>query len=73
MTDWKMSWLCGFEMSYTSMQYNSGSNSKVYGVFCKQSVSQKKCGLNTRLEKMNKKGLQNNRQNFWYLNNMFVD
>lgn len=33
MTDWKMSWLCGFEMSYTSMQYNSGSNSKVYGVF----------------------------------------
>lgn len=66
-----MSWLCGFEMSY--MQYNSGSNSKVYGFFCKQSVSQKKCGLNTRLEKMNKKGLQNNRQNLWYLNNMFVD
>lgn len=43
------------------------------GFFCKQSVSQKKCGWNTRLEKMNKKGLQNNRQNLWYLNNMFVD
>lgn len=72
MTDWKMSWLCDFEMSY--MQYNSGSNSKEYGgFFCKQSVSQKKCGWNTRLEKINKKGLQNNRQNLWYLNNMFVD
>lgn len=31
MTDWKMSWLCDFEMPY--MQYNSGSNSKEYGGF----------------------------------------